>query len=410
MFRYPVPQSGIMTNGKLPMDMDNSRYEKSVKTPSRWAEVANLECVKIEQRLKTTAVRGPIPRNGTINKTSWPKDVIKNRYEKPIQTPYWGTKVTNPDCNMIEQKSRTTAARWPIPPNGMTIYSSWPKHINRNRYKKPVRTRSRGTEVKKSDCATIEQRMTTTAAEVCGNWADRAEPSRCQGKAVAAVGAGTGGNKDVQGRSRNGNKTSTTARTLPTKCGGFANPMSGLVPPAVIETAPTDGTGVMHHEWNVREFVRMTEMLMPNNYLEIPERRLPRVILQLAEEAKSVKNDNDLSCCSEEVQHQGTGLPSPALVTVMMDSEPILVKRVLGASCAFTEMMTNMDYVGRGIMIDRGDQVVSPDMTEQPVLLGLNTDERDNASLCTGDPDVNSANHSEPVARGARPSNRSCSV
>ena len=54
------------------------------------AEVANPECVKIEQRLKTTAARGPIPRNGTINKTSWPKDVNKNRYEKPVQTPYWG--------------------------------------------------------------------------------------------------------------------------------------------------------------------------------------------------------------------------------------------------------------------------------------------------------------------------------
>ena len=342
-----------MTNGKWPMDMDNNRYEKPVKTPSRWAEVANLECVKFEQRLKTTAVRGPISRNGTINKTSWSKDVIKNRYEKLIQTPYWGTKVTNPDCNMIEQKSRTTAARCPIPPNGMTIYRSWPKDINRNRYKKPVRTRSRGTEVKKSDCVTIEQRITTTAAEVCENWADSAEPSRCQGKAVAAVGAGTGGNKDVWGRSRDGYKKSTTARTLPTKCGGFANPMSGLVPPAVIETAPMDGTGVMHHQWNVRESVKMTEMLMPNNYLELPERRLPRVILQLAEEARSVKDENDLSCCSEEVQHQGTGLPSPALVTVMMDSEPILVKRVLGASGAFTEMMTNMDYVGRGIMIDR---------------------------------------------------------
>ena len=77
--RYPVPQIGMMTNGNLPMDMNKNRYEKPVQTPSRGAEVANPKCVKIEQRLKTTAARGPIPRNGTINKTSWPKDVNKKK-------------------------------------------------------------------------------------------------------------------------------------------------------------------------------------------------------------------------------------------------------------------------------------------------------------------------------------------
>ena len=204
----------MMTNGNLAM-------EKPVQTPSRGAEVANPECVKIVQRLKTTAARGPIPRNGTINKTTWPKDVNKNRYEKPVQTPYWGAKVTNPDCITIEQKSKTTAARCPIQPNGMTINRSWPKDINRNLYEKPVQTPSRGAEVKKPDCVAIEQRMKTTVAEVCGNWADKAEPSRCQETAVAAVGAGTGGTKNVRGRLMDCNKKSTTARTLPTNCGEF---------------------------------------------------------------------------------------------------------------------------------------------------------------------------------------------
>ena len=161
----------------------------------------------------------------------------------------------------------------------------------------------------------------------------------------------------------------------------------------MIETAPTDGTGVIHYQWNVWESVKMTEMLMPSNYLEIPELRLPRVFLHLAEEARNVKVENDLSCCSEEVQHQGTGLPSPALVTVMVDSQPIPKKRVLRTTGAFTEMMTNINYVGRCKTIDR---VVSPDTTEQPVLLGLNTDERENI--------VNRWAH------GARPSSRSCSV
>ena len=43
--------------------------------------------------------------------------------------------------------------------------------------------------------------------------------------------------------------------------------------------------------------------------------------------------------------------------------------------------------------------MVSPGTTEQPVLLGLNTDERGNASAGTGGPDVNSAKQSEPVDR-----------
>ena len=43
------------------------------------------------------------------------------------------------------------------------------------------------------DCVTIEQKMKTTAAEVCWKLADKAEPSRYQKKAVAADGAGTDG-------------------------------------------------------------------------------------------------------------------------------------------------------------------------------------------------------------------------
>ena len=117
---YPVPQNGMMTHRNLRMDMNKNRYEKPVQTPSRGAEVANPECVEIVQRLKMTATRGPIPQNGTIHKTNWPKEVNNNRYEKPVQSPYWGAKMTNPDCITMEQKSKTTAARCPIPPNGMT--------------------------------------------------------------------------------------------------------------------------------------------------------------------------------------------------------------------------------------------------------------------------------------------------
>ena len=140
-------------------------------------------------------------------------------------------------------------------------------------------------------------------------------------------------------------------------------------------------------------------MQMPSNYLEIPELKLPKIFLHLAEEAMSVEVKNELSGCSEEVQSQGTGLPSPILVTVMADSQPIPIRNVLANAVASAEMMTNVKYVGRCKPIDRADQVVSPDTTEQPIWLGLNTDARRNASADTGGPDVKSAEQREPVDR-----------
>ena len=73
------------------------------------------------------------------------------------------------------------------------------------------------------------------------------------------------------------------------------------------------------------------------------------------------------------------------------------LKRVLRTNGTSTEMMTNIKYVGRGKPIDRADQVVPPDTTEQPIWLGLNTDARGNTSADTGGPDVNSAKQREPV-------------
>ena len=109
-------------------------------------------------------------------------------------------------------------------------------------------------------------------------------------------------------------------------------------------TIPVEGGGTIRI---VRESVKTTEMLMPRNYLEIPELRLLRVFLHLAEEARNVEVENDLSCFSEEVQPQGTGLPSPVLVTVMVNGQPIPNKRVLRSTGASTEMMTKNNNVGR---------------------------------------------------------------
>ena len=163
--------------------------------------------------------------------------------------------------------------------------------------------------------------------------------------------------------------------------------------------APTDGMGVMQYQWNVRESVGTTEMLMPSNYLEMPELRLLRVFLDLAEEARNVKVENGLSCCSEEVQPQGTGFPRPVFVTVMVDSQPVPKKRVLRTTGASSEMMPNINCVGRCEPVDRSDQVGPPGTTEQQVLLGMKTDGKENAPVDPGGPDMNRPMAGCPVGR-----------
>ena len=189
--------------------------------------------------------------------------------------------------------------------------------MNTNRYEKPVQTPSRGAKGTSPDCVTIEQcqsayrqSMKTTVAEVYMNLADKAEPTRYQGTAVAAEGAegaGTDGTTNVRGRSIDCNKRRTTVRKLPTDCVKFTEPTSARVSPVVAETAHTDGTRVMQYQWDDQKSIKTTKMRMPMDYLEIPEPRLPWVFLDLAEEARNVKVDSGRSCYTEEVQPQGTG-------------------------------------------------------------------------------------------------------
>ena len=131
-------------------------------------------------------------------------------------------------------------------------------------------------------------------------------------------------------------------------------PIPDRVWPVVTEKAPVDGTGVMQYQWDDRESVGMTEKLMPRNYLEIPEPRLPSVFLELAEEARNVILVNGQTCDTEEVQPQRTGLTRPVFVTEMVDSPPVLKKRALRVTGTSTEMMPNINIRGRGEPVGPG--------------------------------------------------------
>ena len=134
-----------------------------------------------------------------------------------------------------------------------------------NRYEKPVQTPSRGAEGTSPDGVAIEQclsayrqKMRTTAAEVCWNSADEAEPSRYQ-ETAAAEGAGAGGTSNVRNRSINGNKRKTTDRKLPTNGVVFTEPTSGRVSPVVAETAHTDDTGMMQYQGDDQKSIKTIE-------------------------------------------------------------------------------------------------------------------------------------------------------
>ena len=111
----------MVTRRKLHLDMIDNRYGKPVQTPPRGTAVAKPECVEVVQRSVMTADGGPMPRNGTTHTTSWPKEVDINRYGKLVQSPYWGANMTITDRVTIEEKNKTTAARCQVPLNGVTI-------------------------------------------------------------------------------------------------------------------------------------------------------------------------------------------------------------------------------------------------------------------------------------------------
>ena len=269
--------------------------------------------------------------------------------------------MTNPDYPMMLQNPRDTVGKGQIP---------------LNRCDRGVQTPSHWAEGRKPDSIDINRGMKTTLAEVCVSRDDRVKQSRYQETAVAAVGTDTDGTKVVKDQLMDSDRHRTATQALQMNCCRVAKPMSGLVRPVVTKMDPMNGTDTMHYEWIVRESVRMTEMLIADNYLEVPVLKLPRRFLRLAAEARTVEIMNDKLCCLSDVQPQGIGLPKPVLVTAMMDSPVRQCK-----------------------LMDRVDRGVSPDTTEQPPLLGLDTDERETAPTDMGGSDVNSAKHSEPVDR-----------
>ena len=89
-----------------------------------------------------------------------------------------------------------------------------PMDTNKNRYEKPVQTPFWGAEVANPNSITFEQKVKTTAAEVCWNLSGMSEPSRCQDTAVTTEGAGTGATTNERDRSIDCIKRSTNSMDM----------------------------------------------------------------------------------------------------------------------------------------------------------------------------------------------------
>ena len=129
--------------------------------------------------------------------------------------------------------------------------------------------------------------------------------------------------------------------------------------------AHTDGTRVMQYQSDNQNSLKMTNMQMPMDFLEIPELTLPRGFLQLAEEARNVKIESGRSCYTEEVQSQGTGLTRPVFVTVVEYSSPVLKKGAMRAAGVSTEMIPTRSSAGRRKPVDQSGLVGPQNQTDQ---------------------------------------------
>ena len=281
--------------------------------------------------------------------------------------------------------------RYPAPQNAMMKLRKSPMDINTNRYEKLVQVPSRGAERASSDDATIEQCQSayrqstkTTVTDVDTNFAGKPKPTQYQGTAVTAEEAGTDGTTNVQCRSLDCDNMRTTVMKLPT---------------VVAKMAHNDGTRVMPYQSDDQKIMKMTNMQMPMDFLEIPEPTLPRGFLELAEEARNVKIESGQFCYTEEVQSQGIGLTRPVFVTVMEYSSPVLEKGAIRADGVSSEMIPIRSSAGRRKPVDRSGLVGPQNKTDQPVLTGSDEDQVGTVPTGPVGPDI-IIDRIQPVAEG----------
>ena len=371
------------------------RYGKLVLTPIWGMDVTDSEPTDAVYPQILTAVEEQTLQKGTILQASGPNNRNRDRSDELVQHQVQKDERTIPNQVIRKERRETTTAEYEIPIYEVGTDGPWRTVTGNNRNRRP--TRILKTAVTESDCDDFKRRLQTVEADRPVDRNEKVKTDSEQAAAVPPAGISMSAIDSVDGLCTDCTKRSTTRGTVQTTGDDSSNSVSGLRPAVVHKFEHKKDAGVMHYQWIVRESIMVADRDMPSNYLEIPELQIPKLFLDLAEEARDVEVNNDIYGCTEETESQATGLRSQILVTVMTDGEPIPLAHELVKDVVPTEMGNDEHYVGRFKPMNWAHQAVSPDTTEQPNWLGLGPDGRQTATGDTGGPVVNLNEPGDPA-------------
>ena len=342
------------------------------------------------------AVEEQTLQKGKILQASKPNNRNRDRSDELVQHQVQKDERTIPNQVIGKERRETTTAEYEIPIYEVGTDGPWRTVTGNNRNRRP--TRILKTAVTESDCDDFKRRLQMVEADRPVDRNEKVKTDSEQAAAVPPAGISISAIDSVDGLCTDCTKRSTTRGTVQTTGDDSSNSVSGLRPAVVHKFENKKDAGVMHYQWIVRVSIMVADRDMPSNYLEIPELKIPKLFLDLAEEARDVEVNNDIYGCTEETESQATGLRSQILVTVMTDGEPIPLAYGLVKDVVPTPEIGNDElYVGRFKPMNWAHQAVPPDTTEQPNWLGLGPDGRQTATGDTGGPVVNLNEPGDPA-------------
>ena len=156
MIGHPGYFDGKTTKEKTCWNVIKDRYGKPVLTPFCGADVTESGCPGMVKSSRMTASEGHTPQKETMLKTSGIKNMDNNRFEQPLQPPVRGANVTLPDQTTVKERREI---------NGLTIDRSWHKVMKKNQYVKPIWTQDSRTVVKENDAFETNSGMKTVEAD-----------------------------------------------------------------------------------------------------------------------------------------------------------------------------------------------------------------------------------------------------
>ena len=223
---------------------------------------------------------------------------------------------------VADTMDNTVPARYNTP-NNVSVDGDWHRVMTKNRYVKRGGTQDSKTVVSEMDDFETHRAKQMVVADRHTDPVYTVRPDGGPAKVLAAGGLMADKTNDSHVRCLNCHKKKRTYGTVRSS-GHVRKPLSGRWPPIVKRSAPIVNQMIpsevmepMHYQWILRESSTNTARTVPCNYLEIPDQKLPNVLLHLAEEAREVVVINEPSGFLEEVQSQETQLCSPTLVEVI---------------------------------------------------------------------------------------------